>query len=87
MNESAATRVVMKVTLFVLTLIQASLVFAQDQSPSEKVTNDPAKRSKVFKQTLPNLDYRKVEVITVEYAPGASFRQSTGTTLRCSPTS
>lgn len=26
----------------------------------------------MFKQTLPNLDYRKVEVITVEYAPGAS---------------
>ena len=23
-------------------------------------------------QTLPNLDYRKVQVITVEYAPGAS---------------
>jgi quercetin dioxygenase-like cupin family protein len=62
----------MKLTLFVLTLIQANLVFAQDQSASEKVANDPAKRTDLFKQTLPNLDYRKVEVITVEYAPGAS---------------
>lgn len=68
MSESAVTRL----TLFVLTLIQGSRVFAQDQSPSEKVTNDPAKCSEAFEQTLLNLDYREVEVTTVEYAPGAS---------------
>ena len=58
MSESAVYAVVMKRILFVLTLIQASLAFAQDQGAGEKVVNDPAKLNDVFKQTLPNVDYR-----------------------------
>ena len=59
MSESAVYAVVMKRILFVLTLIQSSLAFAQDQSAGEKVVNDPATLNDVFKHTLPNVDYRK----------------------------
>jgi quercetin dioxygenase-like cupin family protein len=43
---------------------------AQDRSASGQVVDEPVKRVEVFAQTLPDLGYRKVNVITVEYAPG-----------------
>ncbi|MDQ3564859.1 MAG: hypothetical protein M3436_12180 [Pseudomonadota bacterium] len=51
MSESAATRAtreVKKLAIFVLTLVQASLAFSQDQSAREKVANDSAKRTEVL---------------------------------------
>lgn len=48
MSESAATREVKKLAIFVLTLVQASLAFSQDQSAREKVANDSAKRTEVL---------------------------------------
>lgn len=59
-----------KLMLFILVLMQAPVAVAH--KASEQAVTEPVTRMEVFNHALPKLDYRKVDVINVIYAPGAA---------------